>query len=83
MVGTGQKRAVRLYIYDKVVCCRQLETHRSRWNLQKLMCDMRMSWMKSRWTDLQVAAASQQMQEVQDAQEQCFADNQLEVGRLS
>ena len=46
------------------------------------MCEVRQSWMKSKWTDLQAAVASQQMQEIQDAQERCLADDQPEVGEF-
>lgn len=43
------------------------------------MCDLRQSWMQSKWTDLQCDAASQQMEQVQQDQEQWFADDQPEV----
>lgn len=81
MACTDQTRAVRPHTtYSRQYLCRQLETHRRRWNLQKLMCEVRKSWMKSKWTDLQASAASQLMQEIRDAQERCFADDQPEVG---
>lgn len=81
MACTDQIRASRPHTRcSRHDLCRQLETHRRRWNLQLLMCDLRKSWMKSKWTDLQAAAASQQMQEIRGAQDQCFADDQPEVG---
>ena len=60
--------------------CRQLSVHRNCWHVQKLMGDLRKSLMHSRWADVQIAAASQRLQEIEDAIELCFADDTSEVG---
>ena len=54
----------------------------NRWNCLKLMTDTRISWMRSKWTDLQPDRAKQQMQDVTDAQARCFAEGLPEVCKL-
>ena len=43
------------------------------------MGDLRKSLMQSRWADVHLAAVPQQLQEIEDAIEQCFADDTSEV----
>lgn len=75
MTGTGSTSEISLL----VLVCRQLSIHRSSWGLRKVICDTRKSWMQSKWTDLQTAAAAQQLQQVEEKYEEFFAEDTPEV----
>ena len=45
----------------------------------KQMADVHKSWMQTKWTDLQPDAAAQQLQTLQAAQAQAFAEGLPEV----